>query len=150
LENTPLYFNNQVTDFNTLNRFFTSKFDLLQKPFILEFFLDKVLSLSSDTFFLKSNSLNILNFSYFNNILNFDSIDDSYDGLKSLHILFYSFQKNLNFLKTTPSQTQSYTTNLNLFRANFEESTWNINDNFNLDLKNNFLFFFFFFFNKSY
>jgi hypothetical protein len=101
---------------------FAAKFDILTKPLNLD--MDKFLTLSiySENFFLNPNLINLTNFSYFNNVVNSDLAEDSYESFKALSHLTGLNTMSLGMQKNNFNPVISYASNLNMFRADFEES----------------------------
>jgi hypothetical protein len=117
------YFTKYFNTFNELDRLFIPKFDVLMKPIHID--LDKLLSISiySENFFFKPTLVNLINFTYFNNTTNFDLAEDSYENFKAVKLPYLYTSKFLLSSMNNFTPTVSYATNLNLFRADFEESS---------------------------
>jgi len=100
--------------------------------------LDKLLSISiySENFFFKPTLLNLINFTYFNNTTNFDLAEDSYENFKAVKLPYLYTSKFLLSSMNNFTPTVSYATNLNLFRADFEESSWFTSNNYVVNDKN--------------
>jgi hypothetical protein len=96
-------------------------------------------SFYSDMFFFKPNTLNLMHFTYYNNIVNSELAEDSYENFKALSGLFLPTLKGLSITRNNFTPTVSYASNLNLFRADFEESNWVLNTDYGLSEKNAFL-----------
>jgi hypothetical protein len=109
--------------YNLLDRLFVPRFDILLKPTHIDLYKFLSFSVYSENFFFKPNLVNLLNFTYFNNVTNFELAEDSYENFKAVRLpYFYSSKFLVNSINNfTP--TTSYTTNLNLFRADFDESS---------------------------
>jgi hypothetical protein len=95
---------------------------MLNKPFKFDPTKFVVFSVYSDNFFLKPDLLNLNNFTYFNNILNAELAEDSYENFKSLNLLYSNSFKFLNAFRINFTPPVSYATNVNLFRADFDEA----------------------------
>jgi hypothetical protein len=116
------YFSKYFIPYNISNRQFTPKFDILNKPLKVDPTKFTVFSVYSDNFFLKPDLLNLTSFTYFNNILNAELAEDSYENFKSLSLLYNNSFKFLNAAKVNFTPVVSYATNANLFRADFDEA----------------------------
>jgi hypothetical protein len=77
-------------------------------------------------------STNLSNFLFYNNVGFIDNFDENYENLKNLKSLSFLNYKNVNFSITNSPLPLSYTTVLDSFRANFEESSWDIDSEYNL------------------
>ena len=62
------------------------------------------------------------NFNQFNALCNLDFLEDSYENLKSTNIFSPLNLKTFFHLKNPSLPVVSYASNLNMFRADFEES----------------------------
>jgi hypothetical protein len=72
-------------------------------------------------FFTNPHTINILNFNYYNNDANLDSLDNNYENIKNFKYL-YSFNNKNAQVQSLPSFTPvSYATVLDYFRADFDE-----------------------------
>jgi hypothetical protein len=69
--------------------------------------------------------------------LNTELAEDSYENLKSLSLLYGASFKFLHASGVNSAIPVSYTTNANLFRADFDESSWVDNTNWDIYIKNN-------------
>jgi hypothetical protein len=122
LEATP--FTRYITDFNTLNRFYSSKLGFALRPLRLDSTSLHAPAFRTDTFFSDSAGLSLANFNQFNTLAGLDFIEDSYENLKSADIFSPAYLKTFFHLKNSSLPSVSYATNLNMFRADFEESVW--------------------------
>jgi hypothetical protein len=77
-------------------------------------------------------STNLSNFLFYNNVGFIDNFDENYENLKNLKSLSFLNYKNVNFSITNSPLPLSYTTVLDSFRAIFEESSWDIDSEYNL------------------
>jgi hypothetical protein len=77
-------------------------------------------------------STNLSNFLFYNNVSFIDNFDENYENLKNLKSLSFLNYKNVNFSITNSPLPLSYATVLDSFRANFEESSWDIDSEYNL------------------
>ena len=125
-----------VNEFNTLNRLFTPKANLAVRSPRLDNFNFSSPAVYSDTFFSNPSTLNLTNFLQFNNLTKLDYIEDSYEGLKSNSFFSPFLAKNYIYSKNTSLPNFSYATNLNMFRADFEESSWDTEENLHFQSEN--------------
>jgi hypothetical protein len=116
------YFSKYFSPYNAFNRQFTPKFELLNRPSTLDPTKFDATAIYSDNFFVKPDLLNLTNFTYLNNLLNAELAEDSYENFKSLNSLYSNSFKFLNASKVNFTPAVSYATNVNLFRADFDES----------------------------
>lgn len=119
---SPLTFSRHIADYNTLNRLYVTKLAFALRPVRLDKFSLSTPSLVADSFFLDSKALNMSNFSHLNTLSNLDFIEDSYENLKSMNVFSPTSFKTFFHLKNTSLPAVSYATNLNMFRADFDES----------------------------
>jgi len=97
------------------------------------------LSVFSEGVLQKPALLPLINFSYLGNALSFDLIEDSYENLKSTGMLYSSNFKVTNSLNTNFLKSPSYSSVLNYFRTDFEETNWNMNASLTKNNENFFL-----------
>jgi hypothetical protein len=90
------------------------------------------LNVFTNTLFMNPASTNLSNFLFYNNVGFIDNFDENYENLKNLKSLSFLNYKNVNFSITNSPLPLSYTTVLDSFRANFEESSWDIDSEYNL------------------
>ena len=129
-------FSRQSNTFNILNRVFTPKSNTMTRPARLDLNLLASPTLYSEASFFDPSTLNLLNFSQFSNLLRMDSIEDSYESLRSSSLFAPSLLKNYTYTKNMVLPNFSYATNLNMFRADFEESSWDTEESLNFSLEN--------------
>jgi hypothetical protein len=113
-----------MLNYTDLNRQLKSNnFKIFKNNFLLNWScFHPTLSIFSDNFFINSSFLNVLNYNYFNNDLNLESIDESYENIKLTNLIFFN---NFKFLINTYNnfeKNMSYSTILNSFRADYDET----------------------------
>lgn len=133
-ETTPL--TRYITDFNTLNRLYSSKLGFALRPPRLDYLNLYTPAFRTDTFFFDSAGLNFANFSQFNSLAGLDFIEDSYENLKSGDVFSPTQLKTFFHLKNNTLPAISYASNLNMFRADFEESLWATDESYQSQTEN--------------
>ena len=102
------------------------------------------LPIHSEFTFANPASLNLVNFTYFNNAFLFDGLDDNYQNIKNIKLVHSYGSKNTvmpSFNYVLPS---SFTQVLDAFRSDFDENNWDVaqdnpvNNNYNLSVNNSF------------
>lgn len=129
-------FARHITDYNTLNRLFTTKSSFALRPVRLDNRNINTPSFGVESLFSDSRALSMSNFNQFNALCNLDFLEDSYENLKSTNIFSPMNLKTFFHLKNPSLPVVSYASNLNMFRADFEESNWSIEDSVNTPNKN--------------
>jgi len=83
-------------------------------------------------FFINPSSTNLSNFLFYNNIGSTEALEESYENFKNVKVLNFLNYKNTSISLATSTMPVSYTTVLDSFRADFEESNWNLDSEINL------------------
>jgi hypothetical protein len=134
--NESINFTKAQENYNTLCRSLNSKFKpkSLYAPLFKATNTNSVhaLPIFTEDFFVSPSNVSLLNFNVFNNESLADSSDDAYTNVKnSLFLYAQGYQSNLltptNFIYPT-----AYSNVLNAFRADFDESIWDVDQEFNL------------------
>jgi hypothetical protein len=81
-----------------------------------------MLPIFTEDFFLSPTSLNLLNFSTFNNESLGELTEDSYSNIKNSSVLYNQGHQFSNLTSLNFFNPVSYTTVLNSFRADFDEN----------------------------
>ena len=125
---TEFGFANQFSQFNNLCRHLVPKptsasFSACKKPFTTPSPTVHLETLTRDL-----STINLVNFSQFYNLSKLDLVDDAYEGFKSNAALSPVFLKSHFQARNTALPAFSYATNLNMFQADFDESSWYTED----------------------
>jgi hypothetical protein len=124
---TDMYVNfKNIYSFDILkNRFKKFKLKLEYKSFLKHSNFVKVISnpssIQSLDLSINPFETNILNFNYYNNDLNLDSLDNNYESIKNFKYLYYFNDKNTYLNNINSFLPVSYATVLDYFRADFDE-----------------------------
>jgi hypothetical protein len=84
-------------------------------------FKNNSINIFNDDYFNNPSLSNILNFSYYNNDINFEALEDNYENIKNLKHLYLKNYKNSFLNLYNYNTTKSYTNVLDSFRAGFDE-----------------------------
>jgi hypothetical protein len=76
----------------------------------------------SEDSIINTSLLNSKNFDNFGNEISMDGLDDSYEGIKNLNYIQYTFLKNNLAINNNLVSTISYTQVMDNFRADYEEN----------------------------
>jgi len=109
------------------------KSGLLNKPFFKDNLYKtnlRSLPIFSDEGIVDSTLLNLNNFKTFTSELNFDLLEDNLDNLKYLNYIYYLNYKNKLNINNNNIQPVSYVYIMDMFRSDFEENNFYL-DNFN-------------------
>jgi hypothetical protein len=112
------------------------KFKYIYKPFIKINYKNKLfteLPVYSEELFNKPSILNTKNFISFNNELNLDSLENNYELLKNIKLLYNTSYQNVNLNTTDFLPPIIYSSVINAFRADFDEGSWDFNQELNLE-----------------
>lgn len=90
--------------------------------------LNSLVLQASDLFF-NPQETNILNFRYYNNDYNLESLDNNYENIKNFKYLYHFNNKSTQFNSSSFFTPVAYTTVLDYFRADFDEHNWSLNNN---------------------
>jgi hypothetical protein len=91
------------------------------------------INIFSDDYFYNPSLSNMVNFSYYNNDMNFEALEDSYENIKNLKHIYLKNYKNSFLNLYNYSISKSYTNVLDSFRAGFDEQNWNFDYEYNLE-----------------
>jgi hypothetical protein len=80
------------------------------------------LPLYSDDYFMNPLNTNFLNFYYYNNDSNYESLEDSYENLKNFKFLYLKNYQNLVINSNNSFLPKPYTSVLDAFRADFDQN----------------------------
>jgi hypothetical protein len=94
------------------------------------------LPIFSEESIISPSLLTHMNFFNFSNETNLDSLEDSYENLKYINYIHYLNYKNLLQVKTSTIYPLSYTQIIDNFRADYEENSWYVNNNQDLNTYN--------------
>jgi hypothetical protein len=83
---------------------------------------NNLVPLYSEDFFINPLSTNFLNFYYYNNDSNYESLEDSYENLKNFKFLYLKNYQNLIVNSNNSFLPRSYTSILDSFRADFDQN----------------------------
>lgn len=119
-----------MADFNTLNRLYSSKLGFALRPPRLDCTNISSPAFRTETFFSDSAGLNLANFNYFNSLGGLDFLEDAYENLKYSDVFSPAYLKTFFHLKNSGLPPVSYASNLNMFRADFEESLWGTDESY--------------------
>jgi hypothetical protein len=114
------------TIFNSKERLLElkNKMSFLYRPFLTGITNSTTSSLSITlvNFFNKPESVNSINFNYYANDINYETLEDNYENIKNFKYLYFLTYQNLNFNTSNFFTPFSYTTVLDSFRANYDEN----------------------------
>jgi hypothetical protein len=120
------FFNKGQEIFNNSNRFsdFKLKVKLQYKPFLFSQPNINLYSLpvNIQNFIFNTKTMNLLNFSYYNNEINSETVEDSYENLKIFKFLYFLNYQSTNINAVNCFCPVSYTTVLDTFRADYDEN----------------------------
>lgn len=85
--------------------------------------------------FLNPSESNLINFSYYSNDSGFESLENSYEGIKNLKYLYYLNNRSTYLANTSLFTPVAYTTVLDYFRADFDEQSWSSNLDSQVDFR---------------
>jgi hypothetical protein len=132
------FFKKQEEVFNTLNRSRTFKQGTLNKPFIKD--ASALANVSSLPIFSEDAVPNtyltaLKNFKSFTFEPEVEALDDSYENFKYINYLHHlNYLTTLN-LSTSHIQPLAYSQVLNMFRADYSENSWSLDNHLNLNLE---------------
>jgi len=129
-------FTRQLGEFNGSDRNFVSRANLMTRPGRSGLATFSSPTIYSETAFFSPSTLNLVNFAQFNNLARLDSVEDSYESLRSSSLFSPSLLKNYTHVKNMVLPSFSYATNLNMFRADFEESSWDTEESLHFSSEN--------------
>jgi hypothetical protein len=81
-----------------------------------------LITVFTEDYFINPSSSNLLNFYYYNNDTNFESLDDNYENIKNFKYFYLKNYQNLTLNLNNYFLPKSYTTILDSFRADFDEN----------------------------
>lgn len=87
-------------------------------------------------YFLNPSGFNLINFSHYANDSGFESLENSYEGIKNFKYLYYLENKSTYLGNTNSFTPVAYTTVLDYFRADFDEQAWSFNLDSQTDSRN--------------
>lgn len=127
---TPVRFSyaNQIAQFNSLCRHLAPKPRIAESSACKAPFTTPSPTVYLETFTRDLSTVNLVNFSQFYNLSKLDLTDDAYEGFKSSVLIAPVLLKSYFQLRNTALPTFSYATNLNMFQADFDESSWYTED----------------------
>jgi hypothetical protein len=95
-----------------------------------------VLSISTPNFFITPSNSSLLSFNFFNNDSSFELLEDNYENLKNIKLIYYLSHVGISFSNLIPSKPVAYTSILDSFRPDFDENNWNLNNEYSLKNSN--------------
>jgi hypothetical protein len=78
--------------------------------------------LYADDYFLNPSQINLSNFDYYNNLSSVEVLEESYDNIKNLKLIYNTFNKNSLLNLTNFVLPSTYTSVLDSFRPSSEEN----------------------------
>lgn len=122
--NSSFFCNKFLTNFNTSSRDYAPKLDIFKKLEKSELTTKPHSLIYTENYISHLSLLNIFNFSHFNNLASLEATSlDVYENTKLQLPTLNIFFKAIGTFKTSSSLSFSSALILNLFRANFDEST---------------------------
>jgi hypothetical protein len=76
----------------------------------------------SEDVFLSPSKTNLLNFDYFSNESSFDTLDDNYENIKNIKLLYFKLNKSITLQALNYVTPISFSQVLDSFRPDFDEN----------------------------
>jgi hypothetical protein len=76
----------------------------------------------SEDVFLSPSIHNLLNFDYFSNESSFDTLDDNYENIKNIKLLYFKLNKSITLQALNYVTPISFSQVLDSFRPDFDEN----------------------------
>jgi hypothetical protein len=122
----PNDFSKEQSLFNLTDRLLDPKLKLnsVYKPFLAKYFNFNLYStpIYTNNFFLNTKYINLLNYHNFNNEVNYEILDESYENIKNFKFLYYLNYQNINLNNLNFFLPVSSTVTLDYFRPDFDEN----------------------------
>ena len=122
------------------NSKFKFKFKISYKSLLSSLKSSYSLPVYSEDVFLNPANLNLTNYNYFNNDFSVESLEDNYENLKNIKLLYLIGNKNTVMSSSNYVLPSAFTQVLDAFRPDFDENNWNMdfenteNNSLNLDV----------------